>query len=46
MEALWQGFRMYDVGGKPLVELRACMLIVQLVPVKGGEIKSMYIDSL
>ena len=30
-EALWKVLRMHDVGGKCLVELRACMLVVQLV---------------
>ena len=30
-EALWQVLRMYDVGSKLLMELRACMLIVQHV---------------
>ena len=30
-EALWQVLRMHDVGSKLLMELRACMLIVQHV---------------
>ena len=35
-ETLWQVLRMYDVRVKCWVELRVCMLIVQLVMVKGG----------
>ena len=30
-EALWQMLRMYDVGVSCSVELRECMLIVQVV---------------